>query len=151
MGIRKALRGRLRHPAGGELGQIDPVRQRQDLHRALPAAGLRHGVHADGALRRGHTVKGGKIPLVVLCQAQRRDQAEVIELCLVQIVLPRQKHGWLRRFQPGKKADAQRDDGQNRQIPSDAVAQLPQIVLSPRASHYHSISSTGVACSLMVV
>ncbi len=84
---------------------------------------------------------------IILRKAQGGQEAEVIELLCFQIGPPCKHHVWLAGPQARKKTYPQTYNGQNRQIPPKALADLPQGRTKQRL--YHSISSTGTGRSLI--
>ena len=146
--VAQALVCRLRHPARTQLGNVDALRQGVGLDDGLlPVPGFRQKVRVYRAPGRLNAVQSGKIGHVLLCKAQSGQQPEVKEPLLRQIPDPCSGHGGLAGPQPREKAYAQKHDGQDCQIPPQALPDLPPGAFQQRL--YHSIASTGTGAALI--
>ena len=146
-GVPQTLVGRLRHPARRQLRVVDSLGEGPggDDHLLVPRLHEEVGIHrAPGP---GDAVQGGEGRHVLLRVAQGGHKLEVKELILCHVVDPCGHHGGLTQPQPGKEANAQGDDRQDRQVAAQALADLPQGGFQQRP--YHSISSTGTGEGLI--
>ena len=119
--VRHALAALLRHPAGYQLQSVQAVRHTVSLYHPLaPVLQAVQHIEGDGTLRRLHVPGGGKGVYVLLVEAQRGNQAEVIDPMPVQVIRDRSHHSLLRHFQACEKAHPQRDNGKNSQKAPEA-------------------------------
>ena len=125
-GIGQALAVRLGQAPGGQRRERDLLRQRQGrVERVQILAPLGHGVQGVGPLRRLHKGQLGKLLHRLLGKARGGNKAVVVQPLLVQILLAGVGHGVLGDLQPREKADAQRHNQQQRQIPPPEGADGP--------------------------
>ena len=113
---------------GGEADLIDVLGEGvEDDHAGHVQAGDVHQrVLTDGAGGGGDAGDAGKGVGVALIEAHGGDEAVIVHALAVQIVVARLYHGVAADAQAAKKAHAKGDDRQDRQIPPQALADLPQ-------------------------
>ena len=147
-GVDDALVRRFRHPPGGEAEEVyvlrDGVGPDHPL-RALVQNGEEVGEHRPPG--GPHPRLPGEARHVLLREPQGGEEAEVVEPLLLQILDARGHHSRLAGAQARKEPHPQPHNGQYRQVPPQALADLPQGGF--QHSPYHSISSTGAGKSLV--
>ena len=113
--------------AGGEADFVDALRQRVKGQHAggVRALHLHQRVLAHRTRGGGHALNGCKSLGVALVEAEGGNQAVIIHVLAVQIIVAGFNHSVATHAQAAKKAYAKGDDRQNRQIPPQAFADFP--------------------------
>ena len=155
-GVGEALVAARGQAAGREHRLVDAVRQHVRAVDGLRLAVPRDEVRVGGARGGRHALDGRDRRNVRVVEADRREQAQVVQGRVVYVFGRRRGHHGAGDPQAGQECDAQHDDEQNREIAPEAAGDAAPDILFKCLSHrkpprlvYHSISSTGVMCSFM--
>ena len=143
--IHNALIRRLGQAAPDRLKGIEPLRHGTDIDDTVGGGGVHHA----HALHRLHPVRPGQSRQVLVGNAKGGDDIAVHKSGAVKVVVGGVLHIGRRGPQAGQERHRQGGQHQNGQKPAESMPDLPEGVGEQAVFPlYHSISSTGVGCSL---
>ena len=137
--VAQALPRAAGHASRRQFGDVDALGDAHEMADAPSPAVFRVGVGKKSALRRGDAVRLFEGSAVALGETEGGEQLIIMEMLLAPIVVGRAAHRGEGAFQPGEKADAERDDPEDGQIAPQTAPDAPQQHFEGAAVHLLTI------------